>query len=203
MTPTSLIITADRGSLKAYRVDGHPESRTEPATRAGVRFHRCAWTLSGQTDGSGRAFPRGRHGRSGRHADAMRMRSPNARGSRPKTIAASSSQLAENIADVVTKRRTEGWSFAAPASDLHVDRRFAARRRARSDRRACEVRSGEDRDRESAATFPLAAADLSVAQSSPEPCSGYEFPELNHYCLCNCLSKSPIAASKNPTRSTT
>lgn len=111
MTPTSLIIVTDRGSLKAYKVDENPNRG------AGLRLVQAFDTTDAHgryedklTDQAG-GFPDGTAG-SGRHQNSIAER---------QGIAAENDrrifrQLADNIAEVVKREGTAGWSFAAPAS---------------------------------------------------------------------------------------
>jgi len=113
MTPASLIIVADRGSLKAYRVDETP-------TR-GPSLHLVqAFDL---TDAHGRyddkltdqagAFPMG-DGDSGRHAHSIAERTA----LETETDRRIYKQLADQIVKIIDRSGKEGWSFAAPA-EIH------------------------------------------------------------------------------------
>ena len=110
MTPTSLIIVADRGSLKAYKVDETPNR--------GASLHLVqAFEITGAhgryddklTDQAGR-FPVS-DGNS-RHANSIAERTA-LETENEKRIC---KQLAEHIAEIVKREKVEGWSFAAPAS---------------------------------------------------------------------------------------
>lgn len=111
MTPTSLIIVTDRGSLKAYKVEETPNRG--PALRLVQAFD--------TTDAHGRyedkltdqagAFPDGNAG-SGRHQNSIAER----QGIETENDRRIFRQLADNIAEVVKREGTDGWSFAAPAS---------------------------------------------------------------------------------------
>ncbi len=113
MTPTSLIITADRGSLKAYRVVETPNRgpslqlvQSEELTDAHGRYK------DKLTDQAGR-FPVGNGGgqaASGRHMNAIAERQALETENDRRIFR----QLADHIADVVKTEGTEGWSFAAP-----------------------------------------------------------------------------------------
>ncbi len=110
MTPTSLIIVVDRGSLKAYRVDPTP---TRGASLQLVQ----AFEITGAhgryddkvTDQAGR-FPVSDGNR--RHANSVAERTA-LETENDRRIC---KQLAEHIAQVVKREAAEGWSFAAPAS---------------------------------------------------------------------------------------
>ncbi|MEO7166491.1 MAG: host attachment protein [Spartobacteria bacterium] len=112
MTPTSLIIVADRGSVKAYRVD--------PTPNRGASLHLVqAFDI---TDAHGRyqdklsdqagSFPMGDANGTGRHANSIAERTA----LEMETDRRICKQLAEQIAEIVKREATEGWSFAAPSS---------------------------------------------------------------------------------------
>ncbi len=110
MTPTSLIVVADRGGIKAYRVNETPTRGaslqlvqafdiTDAHQRYGDKL----------TDQAGR-FPVADG--NGRHANAIAERTAlEIEGDRRIC-----KQLAEHITEVVKREAAEGWSFAAPAS---------------------------------------------------------------------------------------
>src|SRR5436309_12326649 len=116
MTPTSLIIVTDRGSLKAYRVDETP-------TR-GPSLHLVqAFDL---TDAHGRLIDKvsdlaGRFpvsdGAGGAHHGASSI------AERTQLAAETDSRIQKELADQITKivsgNGKEGWSFAAPA-EIHA-----------------------------------------------------------------------------------
>ncbi len=113
MTPTSLIIVADRGSLKAYRVDETP-------TR-GPSLHLIqAFDLTDAhgklvdkvTDLAGR-FPVS-DGAGGRHANSIAERTQ----LETETDRRIHKQLADQIVKIIDRSGKEGWSFAAPA-EIH------------------------------------------------------------------------------------
>lgn len=111
MTPTSLIIVTDRGSLKAYKV------KTTPARGPSLRLVEAFDTTDAHgrfqdkvTDQAGRSPASG--GSGGRQMNSIAERTgPEAENDRRIV-----KQLADNIAEVVQREGTEGWSFAAPAS---------------------------------------------------------------------------------------
>ncbi|CAN5506881.1 hypothetical protein BH18VER1_BH18VER1_14210 [soil metagenome] len=115
MTPASLIIVADRGSLKAYKVDNAPNrgpslqlSQSIELTDAHGRYQDKV------TDQAGR-FPVGDGGGAagmGRHQNASAER----QGIAMETDRRIHKQLAESITEVVQHAGIEGWSLAAPAS---------------------------------------------------------------------------------------
>lgn len=109
MTPTSLIIVTDRGSLKAYKVNETPNRGP------GLRLVQAFETTDAHgryqdkvTDQAG-AFPTGGSGgRQNSIAERQGIETENDR--------RIFKQLAESIAEVVTRDGKDGWSFAAPAS---------------------------------------------------------------------------------------
>ncbi len=109
MTPTSLIVVADRGSLKAYKVNDTPNRgpgleliQAFDTTDAHGRYQ------DKLTDQAG-SFPSG--------AAAGQMNSIAERtGIEIENDRRICKQLADNIAELVAREGTEGWSFAAPAS---------------------------------------------------------------------------------------
>jgi len=111
MTPTSLVIVTDRGSLKAYKVDETPNRG------AGLRLVQAFDTTDAHgrygdklTDQAG-GFSDGNAG-SGRHQNFIAER----KGIETENDRRIFRQLADSIAEVVKREGTEGWSFAAPAS---------------------------------------------------------------------------------------
>jgi hypothetical protein len=110
MTPTSLVIVADRGSLKAYRVNETPTRgpslnlvQAFDITEAHGRL------LDKVTDMAGR-FPVGDAG-SGRHMNAIAERTQLETESHRRIY----KELADQITKLVKSDGIEGWSFAAPA----------------------------------------------------------------------------------------
>ena len=110
MTPTSLIIVADRGEVKAYRVNETPTRGASlqlvqafDITDAHGRYDEKL------TDQAGR-FPVSDG--NGRHANSIGERTA-LETENDRRIC---KQLAEHIAEVVKREAGEGWSFAAPAS---------------------------------------------------------------------------------------
>jgi Protein required for attachment to host cells len=110
MTPTSLVIVVDRGSLKAYRVDETPTRG--PSLRLVQAFDITdahGRLVDKVTDMAGR-FPVGDVG-SGRHMNAIAERTQLETENHRRIYR----ELAEQIAKVVKSDGIEGWSFAAPA----------------------------------------------------------------------------------------
>lgn len=110
MTPTSLIIVADRGSLKAYRVADTPNRgpslqlvQALEITGAHLSTDEKVTDQSGKFPVSdGTAF----------HATSVAERTGLELENEKRTVR----QLADHIAEIVAKEKGEGWSFAAPAS---------------------------------------------------------------------------------------
>ncbi len=110
MTPTSLIVVADRGGIKAYRVNDTPNRGASlqlvqafDITDAHGRYD------AKLTDQAGR-FPVSDG--NGRHANAIAERTA-LETENDRRIC---KQLADHIAEVVRRESARGWSFAAPSS---------------------------------------------------------------------------------------
>ena len=110
MTPTSLIVVADRGGIKAYRVNETPNRGASlhlvqafDITDAHGRYD------AKLTDQAGR-FPVS-DGNS-RHANSIAERTALETENNRRIC----QQLAEHIAEVVKREAADGWSFAAPSS---------------------------------------------------------------------------------------
>ncbi len=109
MTPTSLIIVTDRGTLKAYKVNDTPTRgpslqlvQAFDTTDAHGRYQ------DKMTDQAG-SFPNGAApGQMNSIAERTGIETENDR----RIV----KQLADSIADVVEREGKDGWSFAAPAS---------------------------------------------------------------------------------------
>lgn len=111
MTPSSLIIVTDRGSLKAYRVDETPTRG--PSLKLVQAFNITdahGKLVDKVTDSAGR-FPVS-DGAGGRHANSIAERTQ----LETETDRRIHKQLADQIAKIVESDGVEGWSFAAPAS---------------------------------------------------------------------------------------
>jgi len=110
MTPTSLIVVADRGGIKAYRVNDTPNRG------ASLRLVQ-AFDI---TDAHGRydAKLTDQAGRvpvsvgNSRHANSIAERTALETENNKRIC----QQLAEHIAEVVKREAADGWSFAAPSS---------------------------------------------------------------------------------------
>ena len=115
MTPTSLVIVADRGNLKAYKVD---ETPTRGASLQLVQAFELT-DAHGRyqdkfTDNAGR-FPVGDGGGqagSGRHMNGIAER----QALETENDRRLHKQLAEHVEEIIRAQAPEGWSFAAPAS---------------------------------------------------------------------------------------
>jgi hypothetical protein len=117
MTPTSLVVVADRGSLKAYKVGETPNRG--PGLQLVQAFDipdAHGRLLDKVTDQAGR-FPVGDGGGqagSGRHMNAIAER----QALEHETHRRIYKQLADEIAKIVQNNDGTGWSFAAP-SEIH------------------------------------------------------------------------------------
>jgi hypothetical protein len=110
MTPTSLIIVADRGEIKAYRVNETPNRGASLQLVQALDLTDAHGRYDDKvTDQAGR-FPvsdgNGRHANSIAERTALEL----------ETERRICKQLAEHIADVVRREAATGWSFAAPSS---------------------------------------------------------------------------------------
>lgn len=113
MTPTSLVIVADRGSLKAYRVEETPTRgpslqlvQAFNLTDAHGRLVDKVTDLAGRFPVANGVF--GRHGNSAGERTAMET----------EIDRRIQKELADQIVKIVSEHRKEGWSFAAP-SEIH------------------------------------------------------------------------------------
>ncbi len=158
MTPTSLIIVTDRGSLKAYKVN---ETNTRGASLSLVQAFDTTEAHGRYqdkvTDQAGR-FPAGTGGAGGadRHQGATAERQGIETEKERRII----KQLADSIAEVVKREGNDGWSFAAPAAIHAAIVELLPKAGSRLHRRTREIGSGQDRAGRSAATFPLLATRL-------------------------------------------
>jgi hypothetical protein len=111
MTPSSLIIVADRGSLKAYKVNDTPTRG--PSLRLVQAFDitdahgRMGDKLTDMAGG----FPVG-DGGNGRHMNSIAERTQ----LETETQRRINRQLVDEIVKVVNNEGAVGWSFAAPAA---------------------------------------------------------------------------------------
>jgi len=110
MAATSLIVVADRGGIKAYRVNDAPTRGTHlhlvhafDITDAHGRYDAKLTDQAGRfpvTDGNSR------------HASSIAERTALETENNKRIC----QQLAEHIVEVVRREGAQGWSFAAPAS---------------------------------------------------------------------------------------
>ena len=110
MTPTSLIIVADRGEIKAYRVNETPNRGASLQLVQALDLTDAHGRYDDKlTDQAGR-FPVSDG--NGRHANAIAERTA----LELETERRICKQLAEHITEVVEREAATGWSFAAPSS---------------------------------------------------------------------------------------
>jgi protein required for attachment to host cells len=111
MTPTSLILVADRGSLKAYKVNQTPTRGASLQLTQAFNITDAHGRYDDKlTDEAGR-FPVS-DGSTARHANSIAERTA----LETETDRRICKQLAEQIEEVVKREGRDGWSFAAPAS---------------------------------------------------------------------------------------
>ena len=110
MTPTSLVVVADRGSLRAYRVNETPTRGPSLQLVQAFNITDAHGKLMDKlTDVAGR-FPVGDAG-SGRHMNGVAERTQLGNEIDRRIY----KELADQIGKVVQEDGVEGWSFAAPA----------------------------------------------------------------------------------------
>src|SRR5213594_1017087 len=113
MTPSSLIVVTDRGSLKAYRVDETPTRG--PSLKLVQAFNITdahGKLIDKVTDLAGR-FPVS-DGAGVRHANSIAERTQ----LETETDRRIYKELADQIVKIIDRSGKEGWSFAAPA-EIH------------------------------------------------------------------------------------
>jgi hypothetical protein len=113
MTPSSLIIVTDRGSLKAYRVNETPTRGPSLQLVQAFNITDAHGRLVDKVSDLAGRFPVG-DGAGGRHANSIAERTQ----LETETDRRIHKQLADQIAKIVTTDGVEGWSFAAPA-EIH------------------------------------------------------------------------------------
>jgi hypothetical protein len=111
MTPSSLIIVTDRGSLKAYRVDETPTRGPSLQLVQAFNITDAHGKLVDKVSDLAGRFPVG-DGAGGRHANSIAERTQ----LETETDRRIYKQLADQIVKIVQSDGVEGWSFAAPAS---------------------------------------------------------------------------------------
>lgn len=110
MTPTSLIIVADRGGLKAYRVDDTPNRGASLQLVQAFEITGAHLSTGEQVTDQAGKFPVSNG--SAWHATSVAERTGLELENEKRTCR----QLADFIIEIVEKEKGEGWSFAAPAS---------------------------------------------------------------------------------------
>lgn len=113
MTPSSLIIVADRGSMKAYRVVETPNRGPSLQLVQSVELTDAHGRYQDKLSDQAGRFPvgdGGGQGASGRHMNAIAERQCLETENDRRIFR----QLGEHIAEVVRNEAAEGWSFAAP-----------------------------------------------------------------------------------------
>ena len=115
MTPTSLVIVADRGNLKAYKVDETPSRGASLQLVQAFELTDAHGRYQDKlTDNAGR-FPVGDGGGqagSGRHMNGIAER----QSLETENDRRLHKQLADHVEEIIRAQAPEGWSFAAPAS---------------------------------------------------------------------------------------
>ena len=113
MTPSSLIIVTDRGSLKAYRVNETPTRGPSLQLVQAFNITDAHGRLVDKVSDLAGRFPVS-DGAGGRHANSIAERTQ----LETETDRRIHKQLADQIVKIVTSNGVEGWSFAAPA-EIH------------------------------------------------------------------------------------
>ena len=113
MTPSSLIIVTDRGSLKAYRVNETPTRGPSLQLVQAFNITDAHGKLVDKVSDLAGRFPVS-DGAGGRHANSIAERTQ----LETETDRRIHKQLADQIAKIATSDGVEGWSFAAPA-EIH------------------------------------------------------------------------------------
>src|SRR6266516_3267528 len=111
MTPSSLIIVTDRGSLKAYRVDETPTRGPSLQLVQAFNITDAHGKLVDKVSDLAGRFPVS-GGVGGRHANSIAERTQ----LETETDRRIHKELADQIVKIVKNDGVEGWSFAAPAS---------------------------------------------------------------------------------------
>ena len=114
MTPTSLIIVTDRGSLKAYRVNETPTRGPSLQLVQAFNITDAHGRLVDKVSDSAGRFPVS-DGVGGRHANSIAERTQ----LETETDRRIHKELADQIVKIVSSNGKEGWSFAAP-SEIHA-----------------------------------------------------------------------------------
>jgi hypothetical protein len=114
MTPTSLIIVTDRGSLKAYRVNETPTRGPSLQLVQAFNITDAHGRLVDKVSDLAGRFPVS-DGVGGRHANSIAERTQ----LETETDRRIHKELADQIVKIVSSNGKEGWSFAAP-SEIHA-----------------------------------------------------------------------------------
>jgi hypothetical protein len=114
MTPTSLIIVTDRGSLKAYRVNETPTRGPSLKLVQAFNITDAHGRLVDKVSDAAGRFPVS-DGVGGRHANSIAERTQ----LETETDRRIHKELADQIVKIVSSNGKEGWSFAAP-SEIHA-----------------------------------------------------------------------------------
>jgi hypothetical protein len=114
MTPSSLIIVTDRGSLKAYRVNETPTRGPSLQLVQAFNITDAHGRLVDKLSDLAGRFPVS-DGAGGRHANSIAERTQLA----TETDRRIQKELADQITKIVSLNGKEGWSFAAPA-EIHA-----------------------------------------------------------------------------------
>jgi Protein required for attachment to host cells. len=110
MTPSSLIIVTDRGSLKAYRVEETPTRGPSLKLVQAFNITDAHGKLVDKVSDLAGRFPVS-DGAGGRHANSIAERTQ----LETETDRRIHKQLADQIIKIVQSDGVQGWSFAAPA----------------------------------------------------------------------------------------
>ena len=111
MTPSSLIIVTDRGSLKAYKVNETPTRGPSLQLVQAFNITDAHGRLVDKVSDLAGRFPVS-DGAVGRHANSIAERTQ----LETETDRRIHKELADQIVKIVKSDGVEGWSFAAPAS---------------------------------------------------------------------------------------
>jgi hypothetical protein len=114
MTPTSLIIVTDRGSLKAYRVNETPTRGPSLQLVQAFNITDAHGKLVDKVSDLAGRFPVS-NGVFGRHVNSIGERTQ----LETETDRRIYRELADQIMKIVSHNAKEGWSFAAPA-EIHA-----------------------------------------------------------------------------------
>jgi protein required for attachment to host cells len=114
MTPASLIIVTDRGSLKAYRVNETPTRGPSLQLVQAFNITDAHGKLVDKVSDLAGRFPVS-NGVYGRHVNSIGERTQ----LETETDRRIHKELADQIVKIVSRNGKEGWSFAAPA-EIHA-----------------------------------------------------------------------------------